>query len=480
MSSDVSGVSVSGFGQRSRSRLLSLLFERRISSSLGLFCAVGDMFLVDVIALWAAPFSHPATPLSIVSAATLGVATMISFYRGGLYESSQFRRGTRSIAKIFFRWSFLCLVITACAAYVEALTSPRLHAIAMLYASGLLILSAERLLIELGLRFWIARGAYLQSVVVIGDDVEVGAVLKRLMMPHAGVLVKSAVILAQDEHEALRDNEFLLKEVASGVDSIIIASRDLSSPRLRSLLLALQKYPVNVFATPEAFSLAPISKGWLRQNNGFELELIPLARCPRHKPEFLLKHVVDRFLAFLIFLFLLPLMLACVVGILISDPGPIFFRQRRVGYGGKEFSILKFRTMYPSSQPNKTLTTLNDRRVFPFGKILRKTSLDELPQLLNVLMGEMSLVGPRPHMPEATAAGILYFDAVRDYAARHRVKPGITGWAQVNGFRGPTETIEQIQARVAHDLYYIENWSLGFDFVVLLKTIFALGGKNVF
>ena len=133
--------------------------------------------------------------------------------------------------------------------------------------------------------------------------------------------------------------------------------------------------------------------------------------------------------------------------------------------------IFKFRTMYVSERPNHELTVRNDARVFRFGKFLRKTSLDELPQLFNVLRGEMSLVGPRPHMPQATAAGRLYFEAVSDYAARHRVKPGITGWAQVNGCRGETETLDKMQARVEYDLEYLRNWSLGLDVAIIFRTI---------
>jgi lipopolysaccharide/colanic/teichoic acid biosynthesis glycosyltransferase len=127
------------------------------------------------------------------------------------------------------------------------------------------------------------------------------------------------------------------------------------------------------------------------------------------------------------------------------------------------------------------LTKRNDPRIFKFGEFLRKFSLDELPQLFNVLKGDMSLVGPRPHIQEARAAGILYFKAVPNYPARHRVKPGITGNAQVSGWRGPTETIEQIENRVAHDLDYVENWSLSGDIKILFKTIFVgFFGENAF
>jgi lipopolysaccharide/colanic/teichoic acid biosynthesis glycosyltransferase len=157
------------------------------------------------------------------------------------------------------------------------------------------------------------------------------------------------------------------------------------------------------------------------------------------------------------------------------------FRQKRIGYKGKAFDILKFRTMVVAQDVDTRLTVRDDPRVFKFGGFLRRFSLDELPQLINVLKGDMSLVGPRPHMPEAQAGGKYYFDAVIEYADRQRVKPGITGWAQVNGWRGPTETIAQIERRVEHDIYYIENWSLLLDFYILARTaLLGFYGKNAF
>jgi lipopolysaccharide/colanic/teichoic acid biosynthesis glycosyltransferase len=194
-----------------------------------------------------------------------------------------------------------------------------------------------------------------------------------------------------------------------------------------------------------------------------------------------LKGAIDRIAAMTALVFFAPLFLVIACGISLSSPGPVFYRQMRVGYQGHMFRIFKFRTMHVSDKPNTRLTQRNDPRIFAFGSILRKLSLDELPQLINVVNGDMSLVGPRPHMPEARAAGKLYYEAVNEYAARHRVKPGITGWAQINGWRGPTETLEQIERRVEHDMYYIENWTLTLDIVILIRTLFVgFFGKNAF
>jgi lipopolysaccharide/colanic/teichoic acid biosynthesis glycosyltransferase len=143
------------------------------------------------------------------------------------------------------------------------------------------------------------------------------------------------------------------------------------------------------------------------------------------------------------------------------------------------FTILKFRTMRPDHGAELVTTRRGDPRVFAFGRLLRRTSLDELPQLFNVLMGDMSLVGPRPHMTTQSVDGRSVFEAVNAYAARHRVKPGMTGWAQVNGWRGPADSLDAIERRVEHDIFYIDNWSLMLDLVILVRTVLAcLAGRN--
>jgi exopolysaccharide biosynthesis polyprenyl glycosylphosphotransferase len=178
----------------------------------------------------------------------------------------------------------------------------------------------------------------------------------------------------------------------------------------------------------------------------------------------------------LLLLFLAPLFLVVALAIKLDSPGPVFFRQKRYGFNNHLIGVYKFRSMRHDMRDEKAekLVTKNDPRVTRLGAFLRKTSIDELPQLINVLLGEMSIVGPRPHALSAKAADRLYEEVVAEYAARHRVKPGITGWAQVMGWRGETDTIEKIQKRVEHDLYYIENWSLGFDLKILVLTVFAL------
>ncbi|TXI28828.1 MAG: exopolysaccharide biosynthesis polyprenyl glycosylphosphotransferase, partial [Aquipseudomonas alcaligenes] len=154
-----------------------------------------------------------------------------------------------------------------------------------------------------------------------------------------------------------------------------------------------------------------------------------------------------------------------------TSPGPVVFKQYRTGINGKRFKVYKFRSMVVHQEHEGCVTqaTKNDARVTAVGAFIRRTSLDELPQFFNVLQGRMSIVGPRPH---ALAHNEYYKDLVESYMQRHKVKPGITGWAQVNGYRGETDTLEKMQKRVEHDLWYIDNWSLGLDLKIILRTVF--------
>ncbi len=192
---------------------------------------------------------------------------------------------------------------------------------------------------------------------------------------------------------------------------------------------------------------------------------------------FVAKWLFDRIVGGILLLLALPVLAVCAIAIKLDSKGPVFFKQKRYGFNNELIEVFKLRSMYVDQADEKAakLVTKDDPRVTWVGRFLRKTSLDELPQLINVaIKGNLSLVGPRPHALHAKAANLLYDEVVDGYFARHRVKPGITGWAQINGWRGETDTSEKIQRRVEHDLYYIENWSVLFDLYILLRTPFAL------
>jgi exopolysaccharide biosynthesis polyprenyl glycosylphosphotransferase len=206
------------------------------------------------------------------------------------------------------------------------------------------------------------------------------------------------------------------------------------------------------------------------------LPVLSLWQRPIRDLDIVAKEVQDRLLALLALVVLSPVMALTALAIKLESKGPVLFVQQRFGFNNLEIGIYKFRSMYIDQQDvsGAERTTKNDERVTRVGKIIRRLSIDELPQLLNVLRGEMSLVGPRPHATQMRVGDKFYFDAVEGYAARHRVKPGITGLAQVRGLRGEIDGIERAKKRVEYDTYYIDHWSPLLDMRIILETLFII------
>lgn len=258
-----------------------------------------------------------------------------------------------------------------------------------------------------------------------------------------------------------------------GVDMLVISLPVTAEGRLLQIMKQLWVLPVDIrlSAHSQRLRYRPRAYSWLGNVPMIDVFDQPLRDWGR-----LLKTIEDKTIASVALLLLSPVMLAVAIAIRLESKGPVLFRQQRYGFNNQPIEVLKFRSMYTDMCDAKAnrLVTRDDPRVTRVGRFIRKTSLDELPQLINVLRGELSLVGPRPHAHHAKAADRLYDEVVDGYFARHKVKPGITGWAQINGWRGETDTEDKIRRRVEFDLYYIENWSLLFDLQILAMTPFAL------
>lgn len=237
---------------------------------------------------------------------------------------------------------------------------------------------------------------------------------------------------------------------------------------MRQILVSLRHCTADIRMVPDIFGFSLLNHS-LGEVAG--IPVINLSSTPMVGVNRVVKAIEDRVIASIILLLISPLMICVALGIKLTSAGPVFFRQERLGYDGRVFRVWKFRSMkvHQEREGKVTQAKKNDSRITPFGAFLRRTSLDELPQFFNVLDGSMSIVGPRPH---AVAHNEEYKDLVDRYMRRHKVKPGITGWAQVNGFRGETDTLEKMEKRVEYDLYYIEHWSLLFDLKIIFMTIF--------
>jgi len=251
-----------------------------------------------------------------------------------------------------------------------------------------------------------------------------------------------------------------------GIKEVFITLPLGSQPRIIALLEHLQGTTASIYFVPDVFGIS-IIQGRLQDMNG--VPVVGICETPFTGTNRLIKRVSDIVLASVILLLIAPVLAAVAIGVKLSSPGPIIFKQRRNGLDGEEIVVYKFRSMRAMDNgPVVKQATKGDPRITPFGAFIRRTSLDELPQFINVLQGRMSIVGPRPH---AVAHNEMYRQLIKAYMVRHKVKPGITGWAQVNGHRGETDTVEKMQARVEYDLAYLRNWSLGLDLVIILRTV---------
>ena len=255
---------------------------------------------------------------------------------------------------------------------------------------------------------------------------------------------------------------------ANEVDEVLVALPWTAGADLDRLLRRLNALPVNLRICPD---MPLLTRPLRRLPPMAALPTLDLSERPISGWSQVVKRLEDLVLAPLIFLLALPALAAIALAIKLDSTGPVLFRQRRYGFNNNEFTVYKFRTMrHGQDEPGVPQARRGDGRVTRVGAFLRRTSLDELPQLWNVLGGEMSLVGPRPHAVEHNKH---FAQVIDDYLGRHRVKPGITGWAQVNGLRGETRSEAQMRLRVQYDLHYIDNWSLWLDLKILLLTVFV-------
>lgn len=316
-----------------------------------------------------------------------------------------------------------------------------------------------------------------RSVVLVGAGDAAARVESRLRDDPATSMNLVACFGTAWSERAVRPVSELADYVAQHkIQEVWIAAPWEDKSLLDSALDALRESVVDVNVIPDLHQYRLLNQG-ISEWGG--LPVISLAGTPMTGTEKRLKALFDWVTALLLTVLLSPMLLLIALLIKLSGPGPVLFRQARHGVGGESIQILKFRSMklHREQDGQVTQAAADDQRVTAVGRFLRRTSLDELPQLFNVLKGDMSLVGPRPHAIEHNH---LYKSRIPRYMLRHKVKPGITGWAQVNGLRGQTDTPEKMALRIEHDLWYIQNWSLWLDLKILLLTPLVMMHRNAY
>ncbi|TFW27504.1 undecaprenyl-phosphate glucose phosphotransferase [Duganella callida] len=319
------------------------------------------------------------------------------------------------------------------------------------------------------------RAKEVRSVVVIGAN-DVGLKFARTVSTNPNLFMSVVGYFddrTEDRWPAGMQQPMLGKmaDVADYVRShnikMIVISQPLSAqPRIRKLLDELQDTTASVYFLPDIYVFDLMQA---RFDTVDGMPVIAICESPFTGFNSMVKRASDFVLALVIQILLLPIMLVIAAAIMATSPGPVIFRQRRYGLYGEEIIVYKFRSMTVAEDGEQVRqATKNDQRVTRIGAFLRKTSLDELPQFINVLQGRMSIVGPRPH---AVAHNEQYRKLIKGYMLRHKVKPGITGWAQVNGLRGETETLDKMEARINYDLDYLRRWSLLLDIWIIVRTV---------
>ena len=402
--------------------------------------------------------------LAAISAALfLLVAEFRSVYRSARLE------GYLQIAgKIIGSWLIVAFLLIALAFLTKSssLFSRVIIASWLVIAPALLI--SERLVIYLGLRVMRSQGANARTYIIFGS-IENGQLLQQKInqSPWTGLT-----------HTGTTENydELVERINEKHIDYVFIANAENNPEATRQVIAGLSDSTASVYIVPQLFLYNAFDAGWVTLGN---TPMITVNDHPFYGGYWLLKKLEDIVLGCLIFLLALPLMILIAIAIKMSSKGPILFRQRRNGLNGEVIQVLKFRTMKTMDDGLVVVqASKEDPRITPLGRFLRKTSLDELPQFWNVLQGTMSIVGPRPH---AIAHNEEYRQLIEGYMLRHKVKPGITGWAQVNGLRGETETLDKMKSRIDYDLYYINHWSIWLDLKIIFMTIMnGFTGKTAY
>jgi Undecaprenyl-phosphate glucose phosphotransferase len=358
------------------------------------------------------------------------------------------------------------------------------------FTGGGLTLLALRLVSTLWVRRLKTRGTFNQRVAIFGAGVQ-GERFAEYVQAHDRLTIsligffddrRDGRVLASAANVPVLGNlSALISMIRDGrIDQVVVALPWAAEDRLQQVVSRLALTPVKIRLAPDLASFVFAKRPLVMLG---EMPMMTLFERPISGIDAAVKSAEDIILPLIILFFIWPILLAIAIAIKLDSPGPVFFRQPREGFNNKPFRVYKFRSMYHNRAELDAINqaSRNDPRITRVGRILRKSSLDELPQIFNVLQGDMSLVGPRPHAASTRAGGRLFSDVVSSYAARHKVKPGITGWAQVCGWRGETDTEDKLVKRFEHDLYYIENWSLWLDFYILFRTIGSvLLPKNAF
>ncbi len=414
----------------------------------------------------------------------ISLLSLLAFQTADIYQVQAFRGHEKQYMRLASAWSVVFLIAVTASFFTNSGDQFSRAWLGSFYVVGLIVLIAFRRSLFLLVRRWTREGRLDRRTVVVGAGGSGESLIAALAAQRdSDVRVIGVFDDRGDDRSATACNGVPklgtvndLVEFArhTRVDLVIFSLPVAAENRILQMLKKLWVLPVDIRLAAHSNKLRFRPRSYSYIGN---VPVLDIFDRPIADWDVVMKWLFDKIVGSIALICVAPIMLLIALAIKFDSKGPVFFKQRRYGFNNEFVEIYKFRSMYVehSDATASKLVTRNDPRVTRVGRFIRKTSLDELPQLFNVVFtGNLSLVGPRPHAIHAKAEEHLYDEAVDGYFARHRVKPGITGWAQINGWRGETDSREKIQRRVEHDLFYIENWSILFDLYILARTPFAL------
>ena len=420
----------------------------------------------------------------VAAIVTITAAAVICFQASDIYQVQVFRGQLRQMTRMVSSWTFVFLLFIGASFFAKLGDAVSRVWLSGFFLVGLAALIAERVALRGLVRRWAREGRLDRRTIVVGSD-ESGKKLIELLNAQddsdlgiLGVFDDRNDARAQDtcagSPKLGKVDDIVEFARRTRIDLVLFALPISAETRILEMLKKLWVLPVDIrlSAHNNKLRFRPRAYSYLGKVPTLDVFEAPITDWDQ-----VMKWLFDRFAGTLILLLVSPIMALVALAIKLDSPGPVLFRQKRFGFNNERIDVFKFRSLYhDQADPLATkVVTKNDKRVTRVGRFIRKTSLDELPQLFNVVFkNNLSLVGPRPHAVHGKLQNRLFDEAVDGYFARHRVKPGITGWAQINGWRGEVDSEEKIQKRVEFDLYYIENWSVLFDLYILLKTPLAL------
>ena len=411
----------------------------------------------------------------------------ILFNAARAHRITAYRTLVGQIGRVLAAWGAVMVVLTVGIFFFKAGDMVSRVWLLTWFLSGAALLIAYRLALRALVLRWTRQGRLKRRTVIVGGGADAEVLIEQI---RAGADMDINLLGLFDDRVGERSPDMVagyhkLGKVSDLIEfarrtpvDLVIVSMPLSAERrVLDMLTQLWVLPVDIRLSAHMSKLKFTDKAYSYVG---QLPVLDMADRPISDWNLVFKWLFDKAIAVTALALLSPVMLVTAIAIKLESKGPVFFVQNRHGFNNELIRIYKFRSMRTDmlDAAASKLVTKDDPRVTRVGRIIRKTSIDELPQLFNVLKGELSIVGPRPHALQAKAENLLYYEAVEGYFARHRVKPGMTGWAQINGWRGETDTIEKIMQRVNHDLYYIEHWSILLDLYIVLMTPISLIAKN--